>query len=141
MAYGKNEFIQNWGERQLEDNWRWSSNTVTSSNILAEAINLENGVESELFDPQFYISQIPTAQKTIDSLVKDRNFAYYQLGLIYKEKFAEYHLAKDKLQALLKNNPEEFKWFWRGRKRFDKLKNSLRVSQFVEKIKPRDRVT
>ena len=107
VAYGKNEFIQNWGERQLEDNWRWSSNTVTSSNILAEAINLENGVESELFDPQFYISQIPTAQKTIDSLVKDRNFAYYQLGLIYKEKFAEYHLAKDKLQALLKNNPEE----------------------------------
>ena len=108
VAYGKNEFIQNWGERQLEDNWRWSrSGAAANSGVLADALDLEDGVESELFDPQFYISKIPTQQKVIDSLVKDRNFAYYQLGLIYKEKFNEYHLAKDKLQALLKNNPEE----------------------------------
>jgi outer membrane protein assembly factor BamD (BamD/ComL family) len=40
-------------------------------------------------------------------LLKDRNFAYYQLGLIYKDKFKEYNLAKDKLQTLLKSDPEE----------------------------------
>ena len=107
VAYGKNEFIQNWGDRQLKDNWRWSSNSGAVSNDLTEAIELAEGEESELFDPQFYISKIPTEQKVIDSLSKDRNFAYYQLGLIYKEKFSEYHLAKDKLQALLKSNPEE----------------------------------
>ncbi|MFK2819121.1 hypothetical protein U0L90_03265 [Flavobacteriaceae sp. LMIT009] len=107
VAYGKNEFMQNWGDRQLKDNWRWSSNSGAVSNDLTEAIELAEGEESELFDPQFYISKIPTEQKVIDSLSKDRNFAYYQLGLIYKEKFSEYHLAKDKLQALLKSNPEE----------------------------------
>ena len=107
VAFGKNEFLQNWGERQLQDNWRWSSKgggNTTQGNIEDALVAAE---DSELFNPEFYISKIPIEQKAIDSLVKDRNFAYYQLGLIYKEKFQEYHLAKDKLLALLKSNPEE----------------------------------
>ena len=107
VAYGKNEFNKIWGDRSLEDNWRWSSKSSTGngSEILGE--EFVNATEEELFDPQFYISKIPTEQKAIDSLSKDRNFAYYQLGLIYKDKFKEYILAKDKLQALLESNPEE----------------------------------
>ena len=107
VAFGKNEFIKTWGERQLEDNWRWSNKST--SNFGAEVIDeaLANATEEELFDPQFYIARIPSEEKEIDSLAKDRNFAYYQLGLIYKDKFKEYHLAKDKLQVLLKSNPEE----------------------------------
>lgn len=107
VAYGKNEFLQNWGDRQLQDNWRWSSSGSAGSTAIIEAVEQANAGNEEFFDPQFYISKIPTEQKAIDSLIKDRNFAYYQLGLIYKEKFSEYHLAKDKLQALLKNDPEE----------------------------------
>ena len=59
------------------------------------------------FDPQTYISKIPTDQKVIDSLIGDRDFAYYQLGLIYKEKFKEYELSKTKFKTLLKSAPEE----------------------------------
>jgi len=107
VAFGKNEFLQNWGERQLQDNWRWSNKGGgnTAQGDVQDA--LVEAEESELFNPEFYVSKIPVEQKAIDSLVKDRNFAYYQLGLIYKEKFQEYHLAKDKLLALLNNNPEE----------------------------------
>ena len=107
VAFGKNEFIQTWGERQLEDNWRWSDKRLSGSG--AETIDPEiaNASEEELFDPQFYIDLVPTEQTAIDSLAKDRNFAYYQLGLIYKEKFNEYILAKDKLQNLLESDPEE----------------------------------
>jgi len=107
VAYGKNEFLQNWGERQLQDNWRWANkggSNTTQDNSLNEAASSE---DSELFNPEFYISKIPVEQKAIDSLIKDRNFAYYQLGLIYKEKFQEYLLAKNKLQGLLQNNPED----------------------------------
>jgi len=43
----------------------------------------------------------------IDSIAKDRNYAYYQLGVIYKEKFKENELAKAKLETLLQNNPED----------------------------------
>jgi tetratricopeptide (TPR) repeat protein len=55
----------------------------------------------------FYLKRIPDSQKEIDSIAKERNFAYYQLGVVYKEKFKEYKLAADKLEKLLENNPEE----------------------------------
>jgi hypothetical protein len=108
VAFGKNEFVKTWGDRQLEDNWRWSDKrTVNAGNSVSGDIIIEAPTEEELYDPQYYISKIPTEEKAIDSLSKDRNFAYYQLGLIYKDKFNEYSLAKDKLQGLLSNDPEE----------------------------------
>ena len=107
VAYGKNEFIKTWGNRTLEDNWRWSSKS--NSGLINNMANpvLANATEDELYDPEFYISQIPSTEKEIDSISDERNYAYYQLGLIYKEKFKEYELAKTKLQQLLNNNPEE----------------------------------
>ena len=108
VAYGKNEFVKFWGDRPLEDNWRWSSQGAsnTSNNNTLTSV-LDTASEEERFDPQFYISKIPSEEKEIDSISKTRNYAYYQLGLIYKEKFKEYELAKDKLQNLLDSNPEE----------------------------------
>ena len=107
ISFGKNEFVKIWGDRELKDNWRLSSSAISKAkdqkgdDAVAEASN------EEQFDPEFYISQIPSDQKVIDSISKDRNFAYYQLGSIYKEKFKEYELAQDKLEKLLVNNPEE----------------------------------
>ncbi|MEJ2112226.1 MAG: tetratricopeptide repeat protein [Flavobacteriaceae bacterium] len=108
VAFGKNEFIKVWGDRQLEDDWRWSTKTssgLNNTNTIDDV--LANASEDELYDPEFYISKIPSTEKEIDSITKERNYAYYQLGLIYKEKFKEYGLAKTKLQQLLSNNPEE----------------------------------
>ncbi|WP_299332695.1 tetratricopeptide repeat protein [uncultured Psychroserpens sp.] len=107
VSYGKNEFVKVWGSRSLKDNWRLSSTTINSgpkagSNDLAETAS-----DEERFNPEFYMSKIPTDQKVIDSLAKDRNYAYYQLGVIYKEKFKEYELAKSKLETLLQNDPED----------------------------------
>ncbi|OEK06112.1 hypothetical protein A8C32_18960 [Flavivirga aquatica] len=107
VAYGKNEFVKVWGDRTLEDNWRLSNKGA--SGIVAASDNsvLDLASEEEKFDPQFYISKIPSEEKQIDSISKERNYAYYQLGLIYKEKFKEYGLAKNKFQNLLESNPEE----------------------------------
>jgi tetratricopeptide (TPR) repeat protein len=108
VAYGKNEFVKIWGDRVLEDDWRWSNRTRTSTaNSILNSDVLAAASDDEMLDPQFYISKIPTETKEIDSISKERNYAYYQLGLIYKEKFKEYELAKSKLQNLLKSNPEE----------------------------------
>ncbi|MCB0446438.1 MAG: hypothetical protein KDD03_02810 [Gelidibacter sp.] len=107
VAYGKNEFLRIWGDRSLKDNWRWSDTRTNSGNTKQANILFADAEESELLNPEFYISKIPTDQKAIDSIAKERNFAYYQLGVIYKEKFKEYQLAKNKLQTLLQNNPEE----------------------------------
>lgn len=106
VSYGKNEFLKKWGDRELKDNWRWSS--TGKSQISKETDELiEDIEESELFEPEFYLSQIPTEPKAIDSITRERDRAYYQLGLIYKEKFKEYGLSKSKFQTLLAFDPDE----------------------------------
>ncbi|MGY0391295.1 type IX secretion system periplasmic lipoprotein PorW/SprE [Bizionia sp. KMM 8389] len=106
VAYGKNQFIKNWGDRELKDNWRWASITKSTTNTITDEL-VEAEAENELFDPEFYLAQIPSDLQVIDSLSRERNRAYYQLGLIYKEKFKEYELSKDKFQTLLSFNPNE----------------------------------
>jgi tetratricopeptide (TPR) repeat protein len=108
VAYGKNEFIKIWGNRSLEDDWRWSTkNLINSDTDASDNSLITTATQEEKFDPNFYISKIPSNEKEIDSISKERNYAYYQLGLIYKEKFKEYELAKAKFQNLLGSNPEE----------------------------------
>lgn len=109
VSYGKQEFQKVWGNRKLEDNWRFSTKKQNYGED--ETASIENPElqldKSELFDPQAYISKIPTDQKVIDSMAGERNFAYYQLGLIYKEKFREYSLATNRLERLLSFQPQE----------------------------------
>jgi len=110
VAFGKNEFIRIWGDRALESNWRWSSkSTKSDSEAPDEEAKAAEAIEEEQkrYSVDFYLAQIPTEEKVLDSIAKERNFAYYQLGLIYKDKFKEYKLAKDKLEQLLKQDPEE----------------------------------
>lgn len=108
VAYGKQEFKKVWGDRKNEDNWRLSSKR--SSNINNDLDNEVASVaisDDKRFNPETYLATIPKDEKVIDSLTKERNFAYYQLGLIYKEKFKEYELASNRLEKLLTYNPEE----------------------------------
>lgn len=116
VAYGKLQFRKTWGNRTLVGNWRLAA--VKSANNAAmindsiinsqDAANaLKDSVVIEKYTTAFYEKQLPTTQSAMDSIGKERNFAYYQLGLIYKEKFKEYNLASEKLEQLLKNNPEE----------------------------------
>ena len=117
VAYGKKEFKNKWGKRSLKDNWRWSMDTNTD--VVAADEENEKEVEKEKksdavakkevpeYTVDFYLKQLPTETKFIDSLATARNFAYYQLGIIYKEKFKENELAASRLEQLLKNNPEE----------------------------------
>ncbi len=105
VAFGKQEFQKRWGNRRLEDNWRLSDKISKLDDI--EEVTAAPISESDLYKPETYIALIPKEEKVIDSIIKDRDFAYYQLGLIYKEKFKEYDLATDRLETLLSFNPEE----------------------------------
>ena len=114
IAYGKAEFKKNWGNRPLKKNWRVSTQKADMNpegdDPLAEN-PIDNTAEAAAnpneITADFYLKRIPDSQKEIDSIAKERNFAYYQLGVVYKEKFKEYKLAADKLEKLLENNPEE----------------------------------
>ena len=115
VAYGKIQFKKLWGDRAYKNNWRLSSDkaNVESTDIAdnkedKEGLEKEKGEKvEEKYTTAFYLKDIPKNQIVLDSISKERNFAYFQLGTIYKEKFKEYQLAANKLEQLLKNNPEE----------------------------------
>ncbi|MER3375851.1 MAG: hypothetical protein RIM83_14530 [Allomuricauda sp.] len=113
LGYGKNDFRTRWGERTLEDDWRWSNKSrtlvseATGEQVAGNDPSAENLTEDQKYSVDFYLNQIPTDVAVIDSLWTERNFANYQLGLIYKEKFKDNLLAAAKLERVLASNPEE----------------------------------
>ncbi len=113
LGYGKNDFKTRWGTRQLEDDWRWSNKArtliseATGEEVTTNAQSLDNIPDDKKYSLEFYLEQIPTDVTVIDSLRGERNFANYQLGLIYKEKFKDNLLAAAKLERVLASNPEE----------------------------------
>jgi tetratricopeptide (TPR) repeat protein len=118
IASGKATFQAKWGKRELADNWRVASEMKgtaggagTEDDDAADSADASSKKDEKpldpRYDPTFYISQLPTDQKVLDSLAKDRNFAYFQLGAIYKDKFKEYQRAAEKLEKLLTYSPEE----------------------------------
>ena len=111
VAYGKLEFKKRWGKRSLKEKWRWSvdtnENKNTDNSIVENKTDVVSTAELEIYNPDFYIKQLPTSQIVIDSLGKERNFANFQLGVIYKEKFQESKLSASKFELVLKSNPEE----------------------------------
>ncbi|MCK0130568.1 tetratricopeptide repeat protein [Flavobacteriaceae bacterium F08102] len=106
-GFGKKDFKRIWGNRPLEDNWRLSDKKInrTEANV-ASLLGTTNFNDDKKFDITYYLSRIPTGSE-LDSILIDRNNAYYNLGLIYKEQFKEYRLAAEKLEKLLTFNPEE----------------------------------
>ena len=116
VAYGQKEFLKNWGKRTLQDNWRVSALTKKNPEKDGDTENEDKETDKdskvvaaidEKYTADYYIKQLPTSQTVIDSLSKERNFANYQLGVIYKEKFKEYQLGINRFEKVLASNPEE----------------------------------
>ncbi|MBL4939429.1 MAG: hypothetical protein JKY16_04000 [Lutibacter sp.] len=109
VGFGEQEFQRIWGNRPLEDGWRLSDKTVI--NIGKSSINnLQNSTQtttSEKFKLSYYLNKIITDKIKIDSLIKERNEAYFKLGIIYKEQFKEVELAIFKLEKLRTFNPHK----------------------------------
>ena len=71
------------------------------------ASKAEGETNKDILTVSYYLNLIPADSAQIDSIAKERNFAYYQLGLIYKNKFKDYQRSVDKLEALLDQTPED----------------------------------
>lgn len=106
VAFGKQEFFRLWGDRELADNWRTRRISGGGEDLATEGV-AELIDNDPRFDPQTYISKIPQDKAVLDSLKSDLNFASYQLGLIYREKFNENELAAHRLEFVLANQPEQ----------------------------------
>jgi tetratricopeptide (TPR) repeat protein len=114
VAYGKLEFKKIWGNRVQNGFWRAPSANSSGSDTPNAATSSEPADKTvatvevnEKYTTDYYLKQLPKSQKAIDSITKERNAVYYELGVIYKEKFKKYNLATDRLEKLLSFKPEE----------------------------------
>jgi tetratricopeptide (TPR) repeat protein len=108
VARGKLEFRAQWGNRRLEDNWRLQSLSGGPGSDLDDNVT---STSTELTPPEYlasyYIDQLPDGTIAPDSISDARDFAYYQLGVLYKEKFKRPDLAVNRFETLLTYDPEE----------------------------------
>ena len=104
VAFGKNDFKNRWGNRRLEDNWRWSISPSSKADKKAKNNDVSINKDS-IFSANYYIGLIPKDPLIIDSINNQRNNAYFRLGAIYKDQFEEYYISNNKLFALLENQP------------------------------------
>ena len=136
VAFGKNDFKSRWGERRLEDNWRWSISkaSIEDKDPQNEEIDIN---QDSIFSVDYYIGLIPKDKIIIDSLNQKRNDAYFRLGSIYKDQFEEFQISNAKLFELLQSNPVEnliptSKYFIY--KNFLSLNNFTKAEEFKEDI-------
>ena len=96
---GQKAFKQQWGDRALADNWRWEQKTKQVKLVDQEEqganqeVVQEQEERSQKYNPEVYLKQIPTETKILDSLKREKNYAHFRLGTIYKESFELYDLA------------------------------------------------
>lgn len=119
VEQGKTAFQRKWGNRKQEDNWRRQNKQVSifGENQTSTPENKENeGVQSaekkeELAredDPhnvEYYLKQIPftaEALKKSNEIIED---AYFNSGLIYKDKLDNYQMAIDAFDKDLQRFP------------------------------------
>ncbi len=113
---GKNHFNQTWGKINLSDMWRLKNKMSIDDGAITD--NEDDNEQSDDNDEQketalpdkykvgFYYQQIPSEPKKIDSILGDLNYAHYQVGMIYYEKFKEIEKAKENLETMLASDPK-----------------------------------
>tara|TARA_Y100000991_G_scaffold209432_1_gene189547 strand:+ start:46296 stop:48761 length:2466 start_codon:yes stop_codon:yes gene_type:complete len=104
VAFGKNDFKNRWGNRRLQDNWRWSKSNENIERRQPKTMEISLNQDS-ILSPKYYMSLIPKDSIVIDSIRQRRNDAYFRLGAIYKDQFDEYSISNKKLFSLLESNP------------------------------------
>jgi len=102
INFGKGEFQRLWGNRPLEDNWRWSDKTTINNKEVEEDVG-----ENPRYQLATYLDHIPTDEKEIKDLTQYRDEALYHSGILYKEQFKNNRLALENLERLQEVNTNE----------------------------------
>ena len=87
MSFGFSEFNRKWGKRKLEDDWRRSDK---KSQSVEEAL-LDTIYEDE-FDPKSrdsYLKELPVTVEAMKESNQKIIEAYFDAGVIYKEKLSD----------------------------------------------------
>lgn len=129
VEMGRKEFVKQWGDRKLEDNWRRINKTVLSgitqeiqslsndsSSMATDSLgnvitdSLQNTVqETDPHKREYYIQKIPYSQEAkAESDLKICD-ALLEQGIIYKDRLTEYSYAEESLMRIYNCYPTYIK--------------------------------
>lgn len=127
VAQGKASFKRLWGNRRLEDNWRRKDKSSTAfsdfdtdmamddpdanvgDSTLVDAdgtATAESTGTEDKYSPDYYLRQIPLTPEALaesNAIIED---AYFQMGLIYKNKLEDLLLAIDAFDTDIRRFPQ-----------------------------------
>lgn len=126
VTRGKKEFIKQWGDRKLEDNWRRSNKTTlapmdqtadigpdgiydlepdTLGDIIVDSLSYVEQ-ETDPYKREYYLQQIPYSEE--DRIKSDELItgALLQQGIIYKDRLTEYPDAESSLTRITNDYPQ-----------------------------------
>ncbi len=113
-SFGFSEFRNQWGERKLEDNWRFNSvgsdavfgdSPQYATGEIADNDTLEQGERLSKKDADYYLRDLPltdSAMAISDSIIK---YALFNLGLLYQERLQNFEKAIESHEELLERFP------------------------------------
>ena len=118
LSFGFSEFNRKWGKRKLEDDWRRSDKkSLTVEEALADTIN-----EDE-FNPKSrdsYLKELPISVEAVKESNQKIIEAYFDAGVIYKEK--------------LSDTPRSISTFETLNTRFPNSENRLMILYFLYRL-------
>lgn len=113
LSFGYSEFLNKWGRRPLEDNWRLSRKQLVSMDFATETIDTElateNGGENEISampnDRAFYLKDIPFSDEAISESNQKIKDALYNSAILYKEGLQEFEKSIIQFETLISRFP------------------------------------
>ena len=102
ILQGKQNYLAKWGNRPNVDNWR-SAFAIENISLTNKNTSADLNRKSQKFKitPESFVLSLPKTKVERDSIKMINHKAYLQLGMIYKEKFKNFYLAKSRLDYLI----------------------------------------
>ncbi len=114
LSSGYTEFVKNWGNRKLEDNWRLINKQIISfgfdeqEEIVADSIGVDSAivVSTNPKDREYYLQNIPFTEEEI-KISNDKIIdALFNLGGLYKEGLEDDKKSIESFEELLNRFPQ-----------------------------------
>lgn len=106
---GKKDFDDLWGNRQLEDNWRWSKRANANSGLNQETVAMDSLVEDpddiSSLDMNTLLKDVPKNQAEVAAANSKIMNALFKLGQLYRDKLQDNKNAIKSLETLLERYP------------------------------------
>ena len=109
MSFGRTEFISRFGERPLEDFWRISNKQTIAFGFeggeegMAEGDSIDGG---DVTDRSTYMRNIPLSPEQMEASHERIAQAYFNLGMIFKDRFKDKRSAVSNFESLVNRYPD-----------------------------------